>query len=285
MTCADGRDVRDRWTCAAALAAHSANAIAIAPIEEKKGSEKEIVVARDERERAAMSERCVSALIMSDDKNTWGGKREGAGRPKTGFCKDAPHRRRPELSSKHPVHVVLRILQRVTLRRREIYHALRSVLARYLGRADFHVVHVSIQDSHVHLLVEASNRRALTRGMQSFAINAARAFHQVDGGCGKVFAYRYHATQIQTRYHARHALAYVLNNWRRHRLDWENGRQLERKLDPYSSAIHFTNWTERFAVPRGYEPLPVSAPETPLLCRKYKPLDPWHVPGPLAFSW
>jgi REP element-mobilizing transposase RayT len=228
-----------------------------------------------------MSERCVTALF----KMKHGGKREGAGRPKTGFCKDAPHRKRPELSSKHPVHVVLRILQRVTLRRREIYHALRGVLARYLGRTDFRVVHISIQDNHVHLLVEAASRRALTHGMQSFAINAARAFHRVDGGCGKVFAYRYHATQIQSGRHARHALAYVLNNWRRHRLDFENGRQLEQKLDPYSSAISFTNWSERFAVPRGYAPLPVSPPETNLLARRYRSLDPWQRPGPLAFSW
>ncbi len=121
--------------------------------------------------------------------------------------------------------------------------------------------------------------------MQSFAINAARAFHRADGGCGKVFAYRYHATQIQTGRHARHALAYVLNNWRRHRLDFENGRRLDQKLDPYSSAISFTGWTERFAVPRGFKPLPVAPPETHLLCRRYMPLDPWQRPGPLAFSW
>ncbi len=207
------------------------------------------------------------------------------GRPRTGFCNDAPHRLRPELSSKHPVHVVLRIRERLTLRRREIYHSLRRVLMRYLGRADFRVIHISIQDSHLHLLVEAADRRALTRGMQSFAINAARSFHRVDGGCGKVFAYRYHATQIQTARHARHALAYVLNDWRRHQLDFANGRQLDRKLDPYSSALSFTNWTERFAVPRSYVPLPVSPPATQLLSRRYTPLDPWQRPGPLAFSW
>jgi hypothetical protein len=116
-------------------------------------------------------------------------------------------------------------------------------------------------------------------------VRGPTSVHLVDGGCGKVFAYRYHATQIQTARHARHALAYVLNNWRRHRLDFENGRQLDQKLDPYSSAISFTNWSEPFAVPRSYVPLPVSSPETDLLCRRYKPLDPWQRPGPLAFCW
>ena len=58
-----------------------------------------------------------------------------------------------------------------TARRR----CLRRVLERYLGRAAFRVIHVSIQKNHLHLLVEAADRRALTAGMQSFAINAARA--------------------------------------------------------------------------------------------------------------
>jgi REP element-mobilizing transposase RayT len=107
-------------------------------------------------------------------------------------------------------------------RTRHYYDLVRRALQGTLGRRDFRIVHVSIQHTHVHLLVEAENRKALTRGMQSFAIRLARLVHRADKGrigCGKVFAYRYHATQIRTARHARHALAYVLNNWRRHRID------------------------------------------------------------------
>jgi putative transposase len=159
------------------------------------------------------------------------------------------------------------------------------VLARYLARDDFRIAHISIQQSHLHLLVEASSKRALTWGMQSFAINASRAINELDGGCGKVFPDRYHATQITTARQARRALAYVLNNWRRHREDWHDGRRLTAKLDPYSSAISFAGWTSTFVVPVNYVPLPVSAPRSMLLRDGWKQhglLDPFEVPGPRA---
>jgi REP element-mobilizing transposase RayT len=176
------------------------------------------------------------------------------------------------------VHVVLRTTawtQR--LRCGAVYRALRRVLARYLGRTDFRVVHVSIQRNHLHLLVEAADRRALTRGMQSFAINAARAIQR---GPGKVFAYRYHATQIKTAQYARNALAYVLNNWRRHRED----AQTVAKLDPYASGIAFGGWAQRtrFRMPEAYLPLPVSPPRTQLLVfdwQQFGRIDLYEQPG------
>ena len=213
-----------------------------------------------------------------------GTPRRKPGRKKTGKRRGGPHRRRPELDARHPVHVTLRARQRLSWRRGEAYHVFRRVLAFYLGNPDFRVCHISIQQNHVHLLVEARDRTALSRGMQSFAIRAAYAFHADDGGCGKVFAYRYHAKQIQTARYARHALAYVLNNWRRHREDFHNGRLRAAHLDPYSSAVSFTGWTIEFATPPSYQPLPVSAPQTWLLrdgWKRYGPLDPHDCPGPL----
>ncbi len=214
-----------------------------------------------------------------------GGARPGAGRPRARFRRDVPHRARPELSPRHPVHVTLRLARhrRLSLRRRDLYDAFRRVIARDLGRDDFRVVHLSIQHHHLHLLVEAANKRALSRGMQGFAISAARAIN--DGGCGQVFAHRYHATQITTARQARNALAYVLNNWRRHREDFANGRRLAQKLDVYSSAVMFRGWTEWFGIPAGYEPLPVSPPRTKLLrfdWELFGRIDPDECPGPLA---
>src|SRR6185312_7609144 len=170
-----------------------------------------------------------------------GGRRPGAGRPRKPNQHDAPHRRRPSLSPSHPVHVVLRTTAWTPrLRCGATYRALRRVLVRYLARTDFRIVHISIQRNHLHLLVEASDRRALARGMQSFAINAARAIQRAPGN---VFAYRYHATQIKTPSQARNALAYVLNNWRRHREDVRSARTLAATLDPYASGLSFAGWT------------------------------------------
>src|SRR5438067_4283609 len=116
------------------------------------------------------------------------------------------------------------------MRARDYYQLFRRVMQRYLGRDEFRIVHISIQHTHLHLIVEANDKRALSRGMQSFEIACARA------SGGQLFEFRYHATQIKTKRYARHALAYVLNNWRRHRVDYEKGTESPWKLDPFSSA-------------------------------------------------
>jgi REP element-mobilizing transposase RayT len=218
-----------------------------------------------------------------------GGKRRGAGRKKNGRGLDHAHAPRPALSSRHPVHVVLRTLDCIPrLRDRDGYRAIRRVLTRYLGLDDFRVVHLSLQHNHIHLLVEAADQHVLARRMQSFAINAARAINKSNRGYGKVFAYRYHATQITTARHARHALAYVLNNWRRHREDAANMAAITARLDPYATGYSFTGWLNgtRFACPANYTPLPVSPAQTSLLAfewKRYGLIDEWEPPGP--FRW
>ena len=206
--------------------------------------------------------------MFDDTKKRHGGKRPGAGRKKTGRCRDSPHRKRPSLSPRHPVHVVLRTDGVPRLRTRRYYDAIRRVLTHYLGHDDFRVVHISIQANHLHFLVEANDRRALTRYMQSMTIRAAREINRAHGNrSGKVFAFRYHATQITTPRQARNTLAYVLNNWRKHREHLATERTRAAQLDQFSSGLSFTGWSgsPRFAIPEGYELLPVSSPHTGLL--------------------
>ena len=184
------------------------------------------------------------------------------------------------------MHVVLRTVVRVAWRTRDYYRFVQRALRGTLGRRGFRIVHVSIQNNHLHLIVEANDRKALTRGMSSFTIRLARIVHASVGGVGKVFAYRYHATQIKTARHARHALAYVLNNWRRHKQDWEHGREVRATLDEFSSAISFDGWARRhrFRVPKDYDPLAVSEPRTSLLkvdWRSYGLIQTWEKPGPV----
>jgi len=141
------------------------------------------------------------------------------------------------------------------------------------------------------LLVEAADKRALSRGMQSLTINLARALNRELGSHGKVFAYRYHDTQITTPRQARNALAYVLNNWRKHREDVASTRALAAKLDPYASGLAFDGWYEegagavpRFTIPPGYHPLPVSSPATALLgsdWRLFGAIELFETPGAL----
>jgi REP element-mobilizing transposase RayT len=183
------------------------------------------------------------------------------------------------------VHVTLRVKDDVRrLRRgyvlRKLRRALHVVAPRELV---FRVVHMSIQGNHLHLLVEAEDKRALTRGMQAFAISAARAINRAQQRTGKVFAYRYYATEIRNRRQTRHALAYVMNNWRRHNEHLTSGRRaLKAMVDPYSSWVAFDGWSCRFKVPEDFVPLDVKPARTWLLLEGWKMyglIDPSEVPG------
>lgn len=212
---------------------------------------------------------------------TWGGAREGAGRPRLKRRSCEPHVRRPPLSNRTPVHVVQRVLPAVgRLRRRDAYRVVRAALARMLGRADFRVVHVSIQQTHLHLLVEAADQRALARGMQAFLISVAKGLNRACARTGTVFPQRYHAAMIASPRHARSEIAYVLNNWRKHGED----RGTSAAIDRYASGLAFDGWriAAPFARPPAYAPLPVAAPTTWLLTvgwRRHGLIAPREVPG------
>jgi REP element-mobilizing transposase RayT len=147
-----------------------------------------------------------------------------------------------------------------------------------VGRANFRIVHLSIQGNHIHLLCEADDRIALANGVRGFCVSAARRLNVAiskergEQRRGRVFTDRYHATTITHPRQARNALAYVLNNWRKHRDD--RGAMRMAQVDPYSTAVWFPAWAERdgvpFVWPKGYEPLPCRAPTTWLLKEGWK---------------
>jgi REP element-mobilizing transposase RayT len=220
---------------------------------------------------------------------THGGKRKGAGRPRKSRRRCEPHTKRPPLSRHSSVHTVLRIEDDVgTLRRRDAYHAIRLALKTVLSRRDFRVVHASLQDAHVHLVVEADDEHALARGMRAFEIAAARSLNNAISESrnrtrrGRVFADRYHARILSSPRDVRRVINYVLNNWRHHgehssidTMDWH--------VDYFSSGPTFDGWAEpKPPLPRRYEPLPTSPPATWLLrtgWRKHGPISMYAVPG------
>jgi hypothetical protein len=99
----------------------------------------------------------------------------------------------------------------------------------------FRVVHFSVQSNHLHLIVEAQNERALSRGMQALSIRMIHAAHRALGHGGSVFADRYHAHYLKTPRETRAALLYVLQNLAKHGPGGD--------YDPRSSAIWFDGWT------------------------------------------
>lgn len=229
---------------------------------------------------------------------TRGGKRRGAGRPPKGPRAGTSHAARPDLKPRHPLHIVLRTVPAIgSLRRRPIFHAFRWATYTAARRDDFRIVQISLQRTHVHLIVEADNKRALTRGLQGFQISAAKhvnaALSRGRPGPrrrGTVFSDRYHATIITSPRQARQALAYVMNNWRKHG-EHRLARLRDWHIDWFSSAAAFPDWAEYGDAPmlwRGppsYAPLQVRRPRTWLLRQGWKrhgTVSCFEIPAPAA---
>jgi len=111
-------------------------------------------------------------------------------------------------------------------------------------RARFRIVEFSVQGRHIHLICEARDRSALSRGIQGFKVRVARAINKRLGRTGTVFADRYHARDITNPTQCRHALAYVLGNQRHHAYA-EQASYPRGTIDPCSSAAVFAGWTVR----------------------------------------
>src|ERR1051325_11301101 len=213
-----------------------------------------------------------------------GGKRRGAGRPPKGKRAGAPHKARPFLHERYPVHVTLRVVSAVgKLRRRCVYQAVREATLTTARRENFRIVHLSLQHDHIHLLIEAKDKEALAKGMQGFQISAAKhlnaAISEGKPGPrrrGTVFPDRYHAEIITSPTQARHALSYVLCNWRKRGED-RAAPMSTWQIDWFSSAVMFPHWAEYrddevflWRRPPTYDPLQVFMPRTWLLREGWK---------------
>ena len=148
---------------------------------------------------------------------TWGGVRARAGRPPNGQRAGVSHLRRPAHSPHHPLHVTLRVRRGLSsLREHSVFVAVRRALAEAKQRFGFSLVHFSVQRDHLHLIAEAKDRTALSRGVQGLSIRVARAVNRQLQRKGRLFADRYHARALKTPREVRFALRYVLLNARKH---------------------------------------------------------------------
>jgi REP element-mobilizing transposase RayT len=179
---------------------------------------------------------------------THGGSRPGAGRKRASARPGVAHRPRAEHHPRHPVHVTLRAGRLpASLRSTRIFPQVRGALARG-SKEEFRVVAYSVQSDHVHLIVEADSRGRLAAGLQGLAIRMAKAVNRALGRRGTVWADRYHARSLTTPRAVRHALVYVLQNWKKH---VPGGRG----LDPRSSAAWFSGWRNAKPTPPASSPV------------------------------
>ena len=102
------------------------------------------------------------------------------------------------------------------LRRAGFVRAFRDSLRQASTRPGFRVVHYSIQEDHVHLIVEAAGKTRLANGMKSVGARFARCVNRTFGRRGAVLKERFHHVVKRTPTEVRRALAYVLLNVRKH---------------------------------------------------------------------
>jgi len=220
-------------------------------------------VAQGNRLKAKRRRPVQLALPLPSSAKNYKGARRG---PKPKVRGLVRHRTREASSPRHPLHVVMRSKVR-SLRTQYVFPTLRKALAAATrARDDFRITQFSVQGDHIHLVVEADSKRALSRGMQGLAIRIARRVNRLVSRTGKLWADRYFSRALTSPRSVRNALAYVLNNFKKHRAAGAA------QIDPYSSAPYFAGFRELNGKP------PRDLPRSRRL-----PLTPHGVPPP-AFA-
>jgi putative transposase len=161
------------------------------------------------------------------------------------------HLPRPHHDKRHPALVTMRCVAAAPSLRSElvaktIAAQIRHALGRRIG-----VVHYSIQDNHLHLMVEAEDKTALARGMQLLFSRIAFEVNRVAKRHGRLFRDRHHREALTSPTQTRRALVYVLFNGRKHRV--QKGHPMAdvlRWLDPCSTAAWFDGWSRDYAPTR-----------------------------------
>jgi len=170
-----------------------------------------------------------------------GGARRGAGRKPKGACALVAHAQRPRVTPHDPVLVTTHLVAGLpSLRRASTLLALRTALAAGSARFGFRLVEYSIQSNHLHLVVEAEDARAISRGMQGLLVRIATTLHRAWECTGTVFRDRYHARVLRSPREVRAVLVYVLQNARKHGARFTG-------VDSFSSGAWFRGWRDRVA--------------------------------------
>ena len=207
--------------------------------------------------------------------NGWGGARKGAGRRSTAADGRAgvPHRRRdvPSLATKGAVHVTMRFVDDIAnLRTSRCMRALWFAFAKGKERDGFRLCHYAVQRNHIHLICEVDDRQALMRGMKGLSVRVARQLNKALRRSGRVIADRYHVRVLESLRQLRAAIAYVINNRRRHL--YEHGGWTVRRdfVDPFSSGWYFDGFADG---PRDRLPERLANVDAPVTAARAWPLQ------------
>jgi REP element-mobilizing transposase RayT len=189
-----------------------------------------------------MSKSRVPVQLTFEDRRrlTRAGKKKERPGPKPASRPNVRHRARAVHKRWNPLHVTMRAASGLpSFRAQTLFGAFERAVRR-TRREDFRIVEFSVQDDHVHLIVEADDGDALARGMKSFSVRANRLFNAAFGrGRGRVWGDRYHRRDLTSARQVRNALVYCLANYKKHQRVTCGAP----RIDPCSSARWFRGWT------------------------------------------
>lgn len=205
------------------------------------------------------------------DRRTRAGKRRKAPGRKPAVDANVRHRARPKHAPAHPVHVTLHAIDDLPTFRSQVLYGAFDLAMRKTRREGFRICEFSVQSNHLHLIVEADDKRALANGMKSFSVRANRLVNARlkragfrPSGRGRVWGDRYHRRDLTSPRQVRNALVYCINNYRKHERKLDGSM----RIDPCSSARWFLGW---IAVRKGNDgPRPTEEPATVLLRLAWK---------------
>ena len=149
------------------------------------------------------------------------------------------------------IHVVWRIRRGLpTLRTPRSSKRLESAFRKSKEQPGFILTQYSIQNEHLHVMVEVEDRQKLSRGLQALGIRIAKTLNSLwHRKKGQVFAERYFAIAVKGWSRIRSTVRYIVNNGRKHGTWTVKG-----KPDPFSSGPWFFR---RWGDPLPVDPSPV----------------------------
>jgi REP element-mobilizing transposase RayT len=114
------------------------------------------------------------------------------------------------------------------LRSSRSFRRIKECFEKSRGRFGARLVQFSVLGNHLHLIVEAEDSTALSRGIQGLCVRIAKALNRMMKQSGKVFADHYHSRLLRSPTELVNAIAYVLGNAEHH--------YGHRGIDPFSSS-------------------------------------------------
>ncbi|MBX3230713.1 MAG: hypothetical protein KIT84_00740 [Labilithrix sp.] len=172
-----------------------------------------------------------------------------------------------------------------SFRAQRVHAAIVGQIAACVARG-VRVVHYSVQHDHLHLLVEADDKKEAARRLQLLFSRIAFAVNRVSHRHGSLFRDRHHRRALSSPSETRNVLVYLFFNARKHDIQHGRATNASFELDPMTSAPWFDAWhpvarppPEAFARARAPRASPPTA--TP---RTWMASEGWlRAGGPIAF--